>query len=459
MSHSTNNINDLLSTPKRRGRGSPPMSRACQFCNAVLDGYQALRNHRRSCRLNYQNAGQQEDVVMDDVSNQVDQVESSNIHSETLSEAYQDDALPDYTDDAMQIEAENGDASIAAMAPNNEGDADSNWDDESDNNSASMPDFHELPDNLLNVKYKTLGIVDDNTDDLACVYDCSTLQEIGENIYTTSELVSIELYDLVKDFTIPREAYRRLVRLMNTVIRDKEKLERETNPQIMHGPQVENMMKRQASFEAHSYDVCVNGCKLYNLEDEQTSCTYCNSRRFQVANPVKPLATMKMMSLGDIVSRLLANPDTRAELKYRHEYENRENPEPNVIADFFDGEEYKAFTNNDNFQSENDVAIALFNDGFVTTKRGGRLFTMIHVIVLSYDPQKRYKDEYLIQLCILPGKKKPASFASYLSVILAEMHYLSTYGMVVKTPDNQIIRSKVHCLAFGGDTLGKHQQV
>ncbi|CEP09364.1 hypothetical protein [Parasitella parasitica] len=190
--------------------------------------------------------------------------------------------------------------------------ADSNWDDESENNSASMPDFHELPDDLLNVKYKTLGIIEDNTDDLTFVYDCSTLQEIGKNTYKTSELISIELYDLVKDFVISKEAYRRLVRLINTVIRDNEKLERETNPHVMHGPQVETMMKRQARFEAHSYNVCVNGCKLYNLEDEQTSCSYCNSQTFEVDNPVKPLATMKMMSLGDIVSRLLANPDTRA---------------------------------------------------------------------------------------------------------------------------------------------------
>ncbi|CEP13679.1 hypothetical protein [Parasitella parasitica] len=51
----------------------------------------------------------------------------------------------------------------------------------------------------------------------------------------------------------------------------------------------------------------------------------------------------------------------------------------------------------------------------------------------------------------LTWKKKTVSFASYLSVILAEMHFLSTYVMVVKTPDKQIIRSKVHCLAFGGD--------
>ncbi|CEP14302.1 hypothetical protein [Parasitella parasitica] len=120
----------------------------------------------------------------------------------------------------MQIEAENGDASIVTIAPNNEDDADSNWHDESDNDSASMPDFPEHPDDLLNFKYKILGMVEDNTDDLACVYDCSTLQEIGENTYTISELIFVELYDLVKDFTIPRKAYRRLLRLMNTVIRD-----------------------------------------------------------------------------------------------------------------------------------------------------------------------------------------------------------------------------------------------
>lgn len=214
-------------------------------------------------------------------------------------------------------------------------------------------------------------------------------------------------------------------------------------------------MKRQTSLAAHSYDVCVNGCKLYNLEDDQASCAYCNSERFDMTYPTKPLSTMKIMSLGDIISRLIANPDTREELKYRHQYDNRTNAQSGVIADFFDGEEYKAFKNNHNFQSEYDIAIALFNDGFVTEKRGDRLFTMIHVVILSYNPQLRYKEEYLVQLCILPGKKKPVSFSSYLSVILAEIHYLSTYGMVVKTADNQIIRSKVHCLAFGGDTLGE----
>ncbi|CEP08750.1 hypothetical protein [Parasitella parasitica] len=72
---------------------------------------------------------------------------------------------------------------------------------------------------------------------------------------------------------------------------------------------------------------------------------------------------MKMVLLGDIVSRLLANPDTRAELRYRHEYDNRESTEANVIADFCNGEKYKAFKNNNNFQSENDTAIDLLMMG------------------------------------------------------------------------------------------------
>ena len=52
------------------------------------------------------------------------------------------------------------------------------------------------------------------------------MQDIGPNSYNTSELISMELYDLVNEYTIPREAYRKLVRLMNTMIRDTEKLAR-----------------------------------------------------------------------------------------------------------------------------------------------------------------------------------------------------------------------------------------
>jgi hypothetical protein len=79
---------------------------------------------------------------------------------------------------------------------------------------------------LIDTKYKTSGVIDDGSDDLACVYDCRSIENIGPNSYCTSELISIELYDLIKEFSIPRDAYRKIVRLMNTTIRDNDKLAR-----------------------------------------------------------------------------------------------------------------------------------------------------------------------------------------------------------------------------------------
>lgn len=79
---------------------------------------------------------------------------------------------------------------------------------------------------LLSVKYKTVGTLDENSTDQAIFYDCSSLETIDENTYTTTELLSIELYDIANDFTISRDAYRKLVRLMNTVLRDTEKISR-----------------------------------------------------------------------------------------------------------------------------------------------------------------------------------------------------------------------------------------
>ncbi|CEP16043.1 hypothetical protein [Parasitella parasitica] len=292
------------------------------------------------------------------------------------------------------------------------------------------------------------------------------MENVGPNSYTTSELISIELYDLVKEYSIPRDAYRKLVRLMNTTIRDNDKLARESNPQIMHGPQVEKMMQQQTTLSAHSYDVCENGCKLYNLEDEATECQYCSHDRFDSRNSNKPFQTMKIMSIGDIVSGLIANPVTREELRYRHNldaghHDDDEQPDDEIdrifIRDVFDADDYQRIRST-HFTNEHDIGICIQNDGFVIDKRGSRLFAIIHVLILNYSPNLRYKNEYSIQLCILPGKKKPASFSSYLSLILAEIQWLSTHGMVVNTPDNLSIRLRVHCVVAGGDIPGKSIQ-
>ena len=87
--------------------------------------------------------------------------------------------------------------------------------------------MEESPEvDLSNTSYKTTGVIEEGVEGRACVYDFRSTQNIDSNTYTTSELISVELYDLINDFSVPRDCYRKLVRLMNTMIRDTEKLAR-----------------------------------------------------------------------------------------------------------------------------------------------------------------------------------------------------------------------------------------
>ncbi|KAK4509116.1 uncharacterized protein ATC70_007466 [Mucor velutinosus] len=428
----------------------------CTNCYTSFDSARALRNHRRNCRVPILNEDQ--DVEMEEqppVETTLIQPQSPpsalvTANSDHANQLHDDDAMSDIeemipaADDAdydyAGFEQTPGAADLLPIVDNN----------------GDNPEEPGLEFDLLNVKYKTVGVVDPDAEDQACFYDCRSLEDINQNTYTTTELVSIELYDIVNDFAIPRDAYRKLVRLMNTVLRDTEKISRESNPEIMHGPRVQSMLQRQSSLTSHEYDVCINGCKLYALEvdDEETICNICSHERYDARGDHRALSTMKVMSIGDIVSRLVANSITREELRYRHAYDNRdleENPSDVIIADVFDGATYKSIKNT-HFTNDLDIAVAIMNDGFVVEKRGDRLFTIIHLMVFNYDPHKRYKEEYTHELCIFPGKKKPKSFDSFISIILAELQWLSTYGMVVETNDAGPIRLKVHPLICGGDT-------
>lgn len=51
------------------------------------------------------------------------------------------------------------------------------------------------------------------------VYETSNL---NENTFNYMELMSIELYELVSEYRAPQEFHRKLVRLINTIIRDKK---------------------------------------------------------------------------------------------------------------------------------------------------------------------------------------------------------------------------------------------
>lgn len=139
---------------------------------------------------------------------------------------------------------------------------------------------------------------------------------------------------------------------------------------------------------SHQYDICPNGCKLYQKNDVDTlTCNSCNEPRFSDLVTKKPARKMKMMSIGDRMAGVLANDRFRDLMKYRHNYQYEEG----VYKDYFDGEEYKHLKNNtDSFASEDDVAIALFFDGFQPGKATtGDKLSIIHLVNLNFPPEFR----------------------------------------------------------------------
>ena len=91
------------------------------------------------------------------------------------------------------------------------------------------------------------------------------------------------------------------------------------------------------------------------------------------------------MSVGDQIANLLGDSNRRKDLRWRDERVSV----PGTYQDFFDGSAYKEFREKGGFQNPDDVAIALFTDGFVNQKQNSNHFTIVHAVILNYDPSIR----------------------------------------------------------------------
>lgn len=152
---------------------------------------------------------------------------------------------------------------------------------------------------------------------------------------------------------------------------------------------MDDLLKSKSSVIGHEYDVCKNGCKLFGVQSNEEACPFCGEARFKTnfENQLitAPQASMKAMSIGDVLAQKLANPSTRELLMYRSQRESI----PGVYSDIFDGENYRDMQNRGFFENPLDIAIGLYTDGFVTQHKGKSSYTIVHVIVYNLDPSIR----------------------------------------------------------------------
>lgn len=210
---------------------------------------------------------------------------------------------------------------------------------------------------------------------------------------------------------------------------------------------ITSQLKSKTMIRAKEYQVCKNGCRLYEESDQDTSdCENCNLQRFPQGEPVR---TMKIFSVGDVVASMLANNKIRDLMKYRHEFV----ADRNMYCDYFSGSAYQSLLAEGHFSGEHDVALALFVDGFTATKSTQSAhLTIVHLINLNLPPEIRYQDKYTRQLAILPGPNNPNKLLyTYLQPIVRELEELATRGMIVYADDREVCRAKVYLVMATGD--------
>ncbi|KAG2213291.1 hypothetical protein INT45_014317 [Circinella minor] len=169
------------------------------------------------------------------------------------------------------------------------------------------------------------------------------------------------------------------------------------------------------------YDVCP-GCSMYT-DDSLDKCPNCNKPRFKVSanGKITSLETTYQLPLSQHLASYLQSPALRYLMGYRW----RRSVET-TMKDIFDGSTYLSIREQ-LFQQPEDIAIALFTDGFNVFKKRSYTVTLVMATILNLLPEERF-----------------------LQPLLSELMILQDSGMVVHTPDGEF-KSKVHLLVTGGD--------
>lgn len=206
---------------------------------------------------------------------------------------------------------------------------------------------------------------------------------------------SIRLLDIVSKFTISREGHEELVDFCNSLLQD---IGRPTSTQLLSPYLTKAALAELYPVTPKAYKDCSNGCKMFRDDgnaEELCSCEKKKGKRRSTGNIARsvPRGVVQQLSLSEQLALLLADPETRKLMRYRHD---RQPSEPGVYRDVFHGKAYRFKQHL--FTSENDIALSMFVDGFQPHKRMNHTLTLVHFVVLNYPPEIRYERNRMLQV-------------------------------------------------------------
>ncbi|KAG2223136.1 hypothetical protein INT45_005692 [Circinella minor] len=258
---------------------------------------------------------------------------------------------------------------------------------------------------------------------------------------------SVDLYQIVQEKSITDDAYSHILKFINECLTSKEL----AGKPILSKYKAETKITEQYPVKPVYYDYCQNSCQIYT-DYVSIGCS-CGQQRYKESNPNKlqAVSTMLYMPLAEQIAALISNDTRREKLMNLME---RESEEDGVREDIFDGNVYKK--QKSLFKGDMDIAISLYIDGFAPFNKGKTSMTTFNIILLNFSPKERYKNENMIQVCVL--LVKPKSMDNFLEPLFIELRKLLTADLEVRCGAG-VFRLNVHLMLTSGDIVAVQELI
>ena len=241
---------------------------------------------------------------------------------------------------------------------------------------------------------------------------------------------SLDLYAMAVEAGVPRETWNAMIKRINSFTNG-------VRPKLYSYQRAQNELRRRYPVKPQLYDVCPDGCKMFENDDTTDVCEFCGKHQFkdETTTPVKQVL---QLPLKQQLALLIKDRESREMLMHRSTREASEL----VLKDVFDGDAYKEMENV-LFTGAMDIALGLYTDDFTRYRRGGQSMTIVHLVVLNLPPEIRYEDKYMLQVCVTPGPNKPQDLFSFLKPFMDDLEVLCRRGITVQTEEGDFT-AKAH---------------
>jgi hypothetical protein len=281
----------------------------------------------------------------------------------------------------------------------------------------------------------------------------------------TSTLQSLKFFEVKISQNLPNVAHDKYVKLVNSVIAmNRSEFVSLASTELTQDSSGEDGLSIDSTkaitktlvnitgIKHTRHHCCVNSCiaytEPYHLE---TQCPFikCKEPRYDARD--LPRQTYDLIPITHRLRLQYAN-SKRAEILKGYRKGLAEDPWPDGLRDYWDGELHKKHKADGFFEDDHDIALAFSTDGLQLFPKGQYGVWPLLLINLNLPPEIRVKKDNLILCGVIPGPNSPKDIHSFLKPVVDELKQLETgIPNVYDASTGEMFTLRAHVVFVSGD--------